>query len=299
MVGGTPMNADCRTVSACRVCGADGLETILDLGRQHLQGVFPAKGEPDPPAFPLVLGRCGACGLVQLGHTVRPQLLFGPHYGYRSGVTETMRHHLAALAVEAVSVLGREPASVLDIGCNDGTLLYEFRGASNRVGIDPSWDGPDDADTTVITGFYPTDLMRNVHFDLIFTIACFYDADGPVTFAKAVRDNLTPDGLWCVEVANLGDMLWNTGFDAVCFEHLVYYDWQSLGEVCGRAGLKVVHAGINVSNGGSLRVYACRQESRRVSVGLPGTPINRPDVLLQFAQNVARRRLDLQEYLQA
>src|SRR5262245_45266307 len=99
----------------CRACGKE-LEDVLNLGEQCLGGQFPAEGEPDPLRFPLVLAQCKAgCGLIQLRHTVEPELMFGD-YWYRSGVTETMRNHLKGIADEALSVLGRTPETVLDIG---------------------------------------------------------------------------------------------------------------------------------------------------------------------------------------
>src|SRR5262245_8871029 len=126
---------DCRRIAVCRICGGE-LREVLDLGTQCLGGQFPLQGEPDPPAFPLVLCRCvTGCGLVQLGHTVNPELMFS-HYGYRSSVTRTMTEHLRTFALEASMVLGRDPDSVLDIGGNDGTLAEHFR--DRAVVVDPS-----------------------------------------------------------------------------------------------------------------------------------------------------------------
>lgn len=238
----------------CRVCGHD-LETILDLGEQCLGGQFPKIGEPDPPRFPLVLARCTQCKLIQLRDTVDPKLMF-TKYGYRSGVTQTMRDHLGHLAKEAVALLGKRPQYVMDIGGNDGTLLNSV-GAAEKWLIDPSnvnielsWSYP----LHLIKGFYPHPALVGQKFDLIFSIACFYDVNDPVTFARAVRDNLAPGGLWCVEVADVNAVLAGA-WDSICHEHLLYFSCATFSNVIKEAGLFMTGYHLNNCNGGSIRFY--------------------------------------------
>jgi hypothetical protein len=49
-----------------------------------------------------------------------------------------MRDHLKGIADEAIGILGRTDARVLDIGCNDGTLLRNYPSTFIKFGIDPS-----------------------------------------------------------------------------------------------------------------------------------------------------------------
>jgi NDP-4-keto-2,6-dideoxyhexose 3-C-methyltransferase len=249
-----------REVVSCRVCGAT-LEEVLDLGDQCLGGQFPAADAPDPPRAPLVLGRCaGECGLVQLLHTVRPELMFSD-YWYRSAVNPMMRDHLDNLAAEARELLGREPGSVLDIGCNDGTLLSRFPDCKVRYGVDPCGVAVEALRQTgeVVADFYPTKAVEGCKFDLVFSVACFYDSNEPVEFARAVRDNLAQNGLWCLEVADWPYLLAAGCWDTVCHEHLAYWDLHSLDAAFAAAGLEVFRAGHNDCNGGSLRLYLRRR----------------------------------------
>ena len=105
-------------------------------------------------------------------------------------------------------------------------------------------------------GYFPKDIPETwPRFSLVTSIACFYDADDPVAFARAVRDTLRPGGRWCVEVADLAAMVENGAYDAVCHEHLCYYDLDSLTRVAERAGLGLKKFSRNGCNGGSLRCY--------------------------------------------
>ena len=117
-----------QPVSKCRICGNSELEPILDLGVQHLTGVFPKCVNDEPPAAPLELVKChqasGTCGLLQLKHSTDPGAMYGANYGYRSGLNRSMvehLHHRAARIKTAVTLRPRD--TVLDIGSNDGTLL--------------------------------------------------------------------------------------------------------------------------------------------------------------------------------
>src|SRR5215216_4025889 len=94
--------------NTCRVCGSTSLQKVIDLGSQYLQGSFvkPGKEMPSIRKIPCTLIRCNpeedenACGLLQMEHTVPPEILYAA-YWYRSGTNNTMRDHLKGI-VESV-----------------------------------------------------------------------------------------------------------------------------------------------------------------------------------------------------
>lgn len=252
-----------RTRTTCRICGSPNLITTLDLGDQCLAGQFPLPDEPDPPKAPLHLLRCGECGLVQLRHTVDPALMFGKYF-YRSGVSATMRTHLEWVAREACEMLpgGTVAPRILDIGGNDGHLLNAIPVATGqRVIVDPSDVPVAHPGISVVRTFFPEGLLLTTKFDLIFSVACFYDTEDPVAFAAAVKKSLAPAGLWVCEVADLFAMLQNVAFDAVVHEHLLYLSPYTFTAILQRVGLKVVRVVPSESNGGSMRYYVGHRDN--------------------------------------
>src|ERR1700677_5193665 len=70
---------------------------------------------------------CRQCGLLQLRHTVPGQSMY-QNYWYRSGTNQTMRTALADVANTGEQLMNLTAGdAVLDIGCNDGTLLSSYR----------------------------------------------------------------------------------------------------------------------------------------------------------------------------
>lgn len=258
--------------TTCRVCGSTSLTPVIDLGKQYLQGAFVKPGKVHPPIrrIPTALVRCdptcdeNACGLLQMSHTVPPEILYSS-YWYRSGTNATMREHLKGVAEEAVELVGREKQmAVLDIGCNDGTLLgfypYDFK----RFGIDPC-DIAKEIQTPVrvVHDFFPSqelhDLTRMKPFDIITSIAMFYDLEDPVDFVREIKAVLAPAGVWVFEVAYMPAMLANTSYDTICHEHVEYYTLAVLERILKMAGMKAAKVSRNDINGGSIRCVAVHE----------------------------------------
>ena len=254
--------------STCRVCGSTALTKVIDLGEQHLQGSFWKPGAKKPPMrrIPTQLFRCDptrdekACGLLQMPYTVPPAILYSA-YWYRSGTNQTMRDHLKGIAETVTALLRKDRAAVLDIGCNDGTLLRAYDPRYERVGVDPSdATAAIEPPIRVVKDVFPSPelsaLMDGRRFDAITSIAMFYDLEDPVAFVKEISQSLAPDGLWVFEMSYMPSMLKLNSYDTICHEHLEYYSLAVVEGILQRAGMKLVSAELNDINGGSIRCYA-------------------------------------------
>jgi SAM-dependent methyltransferase len=260
----------------CRVCGSDKLSPILDLGPQHLQGSFVKPGKELPPMrkVPLSLVRCDvqrdekACGLAQLSHSTPTEILYSA-YWYRSGTNQTMRTHLGKMAARCVELTAKRSARVLDIGSNDGTLLRSFPADWEKFGVDPSdVAGQSGDDITVVRDLFPspqiTAMASSAPFDVITSIAMFYDLEDPVGFVRDLKKCLAPDGLWVLEMSYMPSMLEMSSYDTICHEHLEYYSLAVLEHIMARAGMKILEAELNSINGGSICCYVTHVDNFRL-----------------------------------
>jgi hypothetical protein len=201
-----------------------------------------------------------ACGLLQMEHSVPPEILYA-NYWYRSGTNRTMRDHLSEIAKEALRIVDNPNAVVLDIGCNDGTLLNAYPSTCCKFGVDPS-DIAQAAqgEFTIVRDIFPskelTELLHGRKCDIITAIAMFYDLEDPVDFVCHVTSHLAPDGIWVFEMSYMPSMLKMTSYDTICHEHLEYYSLAVIENILERGGLKVIDATLNDINGGSVRCTA-------------------------------------------
>jgi SAM-dependent methyltransferase len=256
------------------VCGSTALTPVINLGEQYLQGSFVKPGKELPPTrtIPMSLVRCDptrdekACGLLQMEHTVPPEILYSA-YWYRSGTNATMRNHLKGIADTAAAILGRAQGSVLDIGCNDGTLLKNYPKGFAKYGVDPSDVAQeiDKAEVTVVQDIFPSnELLSHLQgskIDIITSIAMFYDLEAPVAFTTGIKNILAPEGIWVFEMSYMPTMLKMTSYDTICHEHLEYYSLAVIENILKQSGLKVFNAEHNDINGGSLRCYATHADN--------------------------------------
>ena len=257
------------SIDRCRICGNPHLLPIIDLGTQALTGRFPKPGSEPVPSGPVFLVLCApqpgqdACGHLQLAHDYALTELYGDTYGYRSSVTSTMVRHLETKAANLIGLTRPGPGdAILDIGCNDGTMLGFYGGlGARRIGIDPSSgqfaeDYPDDIE--LVVDFFSADRVRaavgEVKFKIVTSIAMFYDLADPLSFMRDVRAVLAPDGVWEMEQSYMPTMLSALAYDTLCHEHLSYYRLRQIAWMAERADLTILDVGLNDINGGSFRV---------------------------------------------
>jgi NDP-4-keto-2,6-dideoxyhexose 3-C-methyltransferase len=243
---------------------------VLSLGDQYIAGAFaePGGAQPVQRAIPLELVRCDmardeeACGLIQTRHTVPGAILYHS-YWYRSGINRTMTENLHGIAKAAQEFVGLAPGDlVIDIGCNDGTLLdgYDAENIS-YLGYDPSdvsryavEKGYD-----VVNDFFSAGPFKERYADrkakVVTSIAMFYDLEHPRDFVADVAAALAQRGVWVMELHYLPLMLKMNSFDAIVHEHLEYYSLAVLERLFAEEGLEVVNAEVNDINGGSIRLF--------------------------------------------
>jgi len=252
-----------REINACRSCGSKCLVPILNLGNICISDFVESKFEFDirRGKVPLELVLCEDCKLLQLKHTVNPDLLYR-EYWYRSGINEAMRKALEDIVIKAEKFVEAGDL-VLDIGCNDGTMLrmYKTQGL-NLVGFEPSINLIEEArkgTTKIINDFFSYEAFRGNFGDerakVITAIAMFYDLDEPNKFVSDIVKCLDEDGVFIIEQRYLPSMLEQNDIGNICHEHLEYYSLLSLRNLLDRHQLEIFDVELNDVNGGSFRTY--------------------------------------------
>jgi len=269
-----------EAISKCRSCGLEKLVPILSLGEQYVTN-FVESSHDQTLKVPLDLILCdpnqGGCGLLQLRHTTPGEILYGKHYWYRSGVNQTMRDELADVTGKIESLIDlRDGDLVLDIGCNDGTLLRSYKTNGLKLtGMDPATNMMPfarEGTTKIINDFFNYESFSrefgNEKAKVITAISMFYDLDDPNKFIDDAKRVLAPDGVFVIQQNYLVGMLEQVAFDNICHEHLEYYSLFSLENLLKRHNMEVFDVEMRDINGGSFRTYI-----RHAGAKLPSSPL--------------------------
>jgi hypothetical protein len=253
----------------CRIDGSDLIE-IGDLGNQYFTDFVDDPTDGFKSSLKLGIGE--KSGLIQLFDGMDPEKMYRK-YWYRSGINPTMRNDLNDIVYAAQKYVNVTPGEdvVLDIACNDGTLLSNWDPKIFRIGIDPARNlkqhSEKHADHIV------EDFFSAKNYDSVFTgpvqkakvitsIAMFYDLPDPNWFVDEVKQCLAGNGVWIIQMSYTPLMLKQNAFDNICHEHLQYYTFTVLNNLLKVHGMKVVDVELNDVNSGSLRVIVAHEDNK-------------------------------------
>lgn len=241
-----------QPIKNCRACDSTNLEEFLDLGEQYLSDF--REDDSKTPKYPLVAVLCHECKLVQLKHTTPQSEMYHDRYGFKSGVSDTIRKDLSDIVSHGFQYA---PAceSWLDIASNDGTLLSFVPRDVYRVGVDPVTflckEAEEHADKIVNDYYHAAAVDRS--FDVITSISCFYDMPDPNKFVEDVAARLSFGGVWIIQQNYLLTTMELAAVDNFCHEHIEYYTLLSLENLLNKHGLEVNEVFLSDINGGSIR----------------------------------------------
>ena len=263
-------------ITECRSCGSTDLTPILSLGSQYPSNFVELNSIPDKnEQIPLELIFCEKkdCGLLQLKHTASRESLY-KEYWFRSGLNEKMVDALKDITKSVEKRLSlSENDIVLDIGCNDGTLLRSYQSKVRLVGFEPASNLVNEAskDTDLIINnffsFYEfVQHFPNERIKAITSIAMFYDLEDPNSFVSDIVNCLDQDGIWVIQMAYLIPMLELNAFDNIVHEHLEYWSLKSVKRLLEEHGLEIFDVELNDVYGGSFRIFVKTKKNEKINI---------------------------------
>jgi SAM-dependent methyltransferase len=263
----------------CRGCSEQRVKRFLDLGDQpHCNRLIPPKlAGSREPYYPLRVGFCENCTMVQIDYTVPKESMF-TDYPYVSGTTKTLVQHFKETAERLVATYGLRPGDlVVDIGSNDGTWLAHYQPLGLRVlGIDPAANVVDLAVKRGVptwVRFFNKEAASEIvakegKASLVTAAGVFFHLEELHSVVRGVKALLADDGVFVVQAIYLGGMIDNLAFDQVYHEHLVYYTLRSIEALFARHGLEVFDARIVPIHGGSIEVHVAPNGQRQVQLSV-------------------------------
>ncbi len=236
-------------VGECRSCGGPAPLPFLSLGETPIANALVAMdGSNQPEArYPLAVGFCPGCTLVQLTHALPAEAIFGADYPYFSSFSDALNVHSREHALNLIASRGLDQDSfVVEIASNDGYLLRNFVEAGIPVlGIEPT-PGPAaaarDVGVETLEEFFGDGLAQQLRSngrpaDVIIAnnvMAHVPDLNG---FVAGFRTLIADDGLITIENPYVRDLIEHSEFDTIYHEHFCYFSCTAVAKLMRRHDL--------------------------------------------------------------
>jgi hypothetical protein len=259
------MSEPAKIISDCEVCGARDLPIALDLGRHPLCDDLVPVGHPRRcREYPIEILFCDHCVTAHQRYQVPKAELFPASYHYRSrqtaDVLNGMRNLVLACEAELGALAGR---TVLDIGCNDGSLLSIFREKRAIThGIEPTGAAADAAAAghSVVNDFLSEAVAadfvaRHGRPDVVSFTNVFAHIDDLHSVVRALRVLTAPETTVIIENHYLGAILDKRQFDTFYHEHPRTYSSTSFRHIADALGMAIAKIEFPQRYGGNIRVF--------------------------------------------
>lgn len=257
----------------CRFCGSVLNEVFLDLVNAPPSNAYLKEEQLNEPEkyYPLKIMVCDNCHLVQVDEYASSAEIFDDDYLYFSSYSSSWVEH-AKQYVDMITwrLNLSNKSQVMEIASNDGYLLQFFvKKSIPCVGIEPSTSTiPAAAEKGVesIPVFFGSKTSSEIvaergKFDLVLGNNVLAHVPDINDFVDGLKIALDDDGTITMEFPHLLNLIKLTQFDTVYHEHYSYLSLTTVQSVFAAHGLKIYDVEKLPTHGGSLRIYACHENS--------------------------------------
>lgn len=301
----------------CRFCEAKLERTFVDLGMSPLCERYPSISDLNygEMYYPLHVRVCDSCFLVQLEEYENRESIFSD-YPYFSSYSDSWLRHAECYCNQMTERLRLGPHNfVVEVASNDGYLLQYFvRQNVPTLGIEPAANVAKVAIEKGVptrVGFFGTQLAQEMAAegrcaDLVLGNNVLAQVPDLNDFVEGLKILLKPRGVLTLEFPHLLQLIERNELDTIYHEHFSYFSMLTTTKILASHGLKVFDVDELPTHGGSLRVYACREEDqtraiepsvRRLLETERNANLHLPEGYLTFARKVQTTKFALLEFL--
>ena len=249
-------------ITKCEVCENKQLKKVLDLGNHPLcDDLIPIEDKSTCKEYLIEILFCEECLTAHQIYQIPKQTLFTKNYHYRARMTGSVLSGMADFVEGCENRFGslREKV-VLDIGCNDGSLLdfFKIKGCKT-VGIEPTGAALESKHPTINEYFDKRSAYQVLSLTgkpdlIVFTnvFAHIEDLQSLINNLKILSQDNTKI---VIENHYLGAVFNGGQFDTFYHEHPRTYSFRSFEFIAQSLEVNVLDAEFVSRYGGNIRVY--------------------------------------------
>ena len=213
-------------------------------------------------------------GIFQLIDSPKPKKLFHKNYAFLSSTSDYMKLHFQRIAKELKPKKKNKDFSIMEIGCNDGIFLQNFKNF-RHLGVEPSknvYKICKSKKLNVINSFFNMDLVKKKKlqnkYDIIFAANVICHIPNINSLFQCVEKCLKDDGIFVFEEPYLGSMIEKTSYDQIYDEHYYMFSANSINSLIQNTDLRLFNAKKIPTHGGSMRYYLKKTKSSKKNIGI-------------------------------
>ena len=258
--------ANVNSIKSCEVCRSTDLDSILNLGLHPLCDDLVLLDEARQCIeYPIEILYCEGCATAHQRFQISKQDLFPRTYHYRPRFTADVLNGMSALVDACEGHFGSKLTDklILDVGCNDGSLLDFFcKKGAKTVGIEPTGAYSDGLGKghSLYNEYLSTNLAKEilaVHGtpDIITFTNVFAHIENLPEMVNSLKVLMSPTTMLVIENHYLGSVLERNQFDTFYHEHLRTYSLTSFQHIAKSLGVSLNAVEFPSRYGGNIRVF--------------------------------------------
>jgi hypothetical protein len=248
----------------CEICRSKNLPTVLDLGKHPLcDDLIKIGNNKKNKFYKIEVIFCKKCITAYQKYQVPKKKLFPPTYHYRSKFTKDVISGLKDIVKSSKIFSGNlKNKVVLDIGCNDGSLLDFFKKEKSiTLGIEPT-NSVNEAKIKghkVYKSYMDSRSVSKLRkdypkIDVITFANVFAHIENLRELIKNLKKLLSKETLLIIENHYLGSVIEKKQFDTFYHEHPRTYSLKSFIEISKLLGTNIISYKFPKRYGGNIRV---------------------------------------------
>lgn len=252
-------------IHICEVCQNTNLKSVLNLGLHPLcDDLIKVGNDSVSTEYPIEILHCDMCNTCHQRFQVPKKNLFPKQYHYRSKFTADVLSGMQNLLAECETKIGNlKDCVVVDVGCNDGSLLNFFREkGAVTVGIEPT-DAADDAIENahaVYKDYFTDSVSRDVvkahgHPKIICFTNVFAHIEDLNSLIRAIDIMMDDNTILVIENHYLGAVINSKQFDTFYHEHPRTYSVGSFKCIAETLDCVIIDASFPSRYGGNIRAF--------------------------------------------